>query len=349
MRKKFATLHNVFLATVVSVLAFTVTGCDNKNTSLQASPKSIILHVGYENAEGEPFDLGCRKWQELVNTRSHGEIQIKLYPSSTLGTKSEIMNRMSTGEAVSTLTDGAFCYEHGIYDMGIVFGPFLFNNWEEAFRLHRSAWYHQQAKQLEEKAKIKMISTNWRYGARHTLSVNPITKIEDFEGLKIRVPTNIIQIKGMEVLDAFPKPLQLAEVYNALKNGEIDAVENPLSVLYGNKFHEVAKNLLVDSHIYNITNIAVSSEFWNTLTPKQQGLLKSTCDEAALYQNQMQDKAENELLKKFEAAGVKVTFPDELFRIELKTKSLKFYTLPDFSKWSPNLYEIVNKAMRSEQ
>lgn len=348
MLKKFATLPAVLLASVVSVLAFTVTGCDDKAASLQASPNSIILHVGYENAEGEPFDLGCRKWQELVNTRSHGEIQLKLYPSLTLGTKFEIMSRMAAGEAVATLTDGAFCYEHGVYDMGIVFGPFLFNNWEEAFRLHRSAWYQQQAKLLEDKAKIKIISTNWRYGARHTLSVKPITKIEDFSGLRIRVPTNIIQIKGVEVLGAFPKPLQLNEVYNALKNGEIDAVENPLSVLYGNKFHEVAKNLLVDGHIYNITNIVVGTDFWNTLTPKQQELLKSTCDEAAAYQNKMQDQAENELLKKIEAAGVKVTFPDELFRIELKAESLKFYTLPEFSKWSPNLYEIVNKAMQAE-
>lgn len=348
MQKKFATLPTVLLAAVVSVLAFTVTGCDDKNATLQASPNSIILHVGYENAKGEPFDLGCRKWQELVHARSHGEIQLKLYPSSSLGSKSEIMKRMAAGEAVSTLADGAFFYGQGVYDIGIVFAPFLFNNWEETLRLHHSPWFQQQAKLLEDQGKIKILSSDWRYGARHTLSTRPIKSLEDFKGLRIRVPTNIIQIKGMEVVEAIPKPLPLAEVYDALKRGEIDAVENPLAVLYNGKFHEVAKYLLLDGHVYNIANIIVGTDFWNALTPKQQELLQSTCNEAAVFQNQQLDEAENQLLRKFEAEGVEITFPDEMTRIEFKVAALKFYTLPEFSTWTPNLYEIVNKALKSE-
>ena len=164
----------------------------------------------------------------------------------------------------------------------------------------------------------------------------------------MRVPTNIIQIKGFEVLGAKPVPMPLDEVYNALKKGEIDAVENPLAVLYNGKFQEVAKYLLLDGHVHNVTNLVVGEDFWNSLTKEQQEILQSTCEEAGVYQNEMLSKAEDELLKQFEAAGVTITFPDELLRIQLKAASLKFYTLPEFSKWSPNLYETVNKAMHSE-
>lgn len=313
----------------------------------EGSAGAIVLHVGYENAEGEPFDLGCRYWQELVEKRSDGALCLKLYPSSTLGSKSEIMDRMAAGEPVATLTDGAFFYDRGIYDLGITFGPFLFSNWEEAFRLYRSEWYRSQSSLVESIAHMKIIASNWRYGARHTLSVKPVTHVEDFHGLKVRVPQNNIQIKGFSVLEAVPKPMPLSEVYNALKKGEIDAVENPLAVLYNGRFHDIAKNLLLDGHIYNVTNLVVSLDFWNTLTPEQQSLLASTCKEAGLYQNQKQSEAEDELLKKFESEGVTITFPDEMLRIQLKAASLKFYTLPDFSNWSPNLYETVNREMHS--
>ena len=343
MKHPFAAL---LLAAATSVLA--LVGCADDESNPTPAADALVLHVGYENAVGEPFDQGCRKWQELVNQRSHGKMQLKLYPLSTLGSKSEIVDRMVAGEPVSTLTDGAFFYDRGIYDMGIVFGPFLFSNWEEANRLHHSAWYKEQAQKLETQAHLKIVAANWRYGARHTLSTQPITQLEDFKGLRVRVPTNIIQIKGFEVLGAKPVPLPLDEVYNALKKGEIDAVENPLAVLYNGKFQEVAKYLLLDGHVHNVTNLVVGEAFWNSLTKEQQEILQSTCEEAGVYQNEMLSKAEDELLKQFEAAGVNITFPDELLRIQLKAASLKFYTLPEFSKWSPNLYETVNKAMHGE-
>ncbi len=343
MKHSFAAL---LLAAATSVLA--LVGCGDDQSTPTPAADALVLHVGYENAVGEPFDQGCRKWQELLNQRSNGKMQLQLYPLSTLGSKSEIMDRMAAGEPVSTLTDGAFFYDRGIYDMGIVFGPFLFSNWEEANRLHHSAWYKEQADKLEKQAHLKIIAANWRYGARHTLSTQPITQLEDFQGLRVRVPTNIIQIKGFEVLGAKPVPMPLDEVYNALKKGEIDAVENPLAVLYNGKFQEVAKYLLLDGHVHNVTNLVVGEKFWNSLTKEQQEILQSTCEEAGNYQNEMLSKAEDELLKQFEAAGVTITFPDELLRIQLKAASLKFYTLPEFSKWSPNLYETVNKAMHSD-
>ena len=140
--------------------------------------------------------------------------------------------------------------------------------------------------------------------------------------------------------------MALGEVYTSIQQGTIDGVENPLAVLYNGKFHEVAKYLLLDGHVYNVTNLVVGVDFWNSLTPEQQKLLQETCDEAGDYQNQLQEKDEAEILKKFEAEGVTITYPDDAFKAQLKDASLKFYSLPDFKNWSPNLYETVNKAMK---
>lgn len=332
----------VLAATLLAALGLSACGDSNKSTE----NKTVVLRVGYENHPGEPFDLGCQKWKELLEQRSNGTMKIELYPSSQLGSKDDIMDQMVAGEPVSTLTDGAFYYDRGVKDMGIVFGPFLFSSWDEAFKLNASPWYQEQSKKLEDVAHIKIISTDWRYGARHTLTTKPVNKIEDLHGLKIRVPTNQIQVKGFEVLGATPTPMALGEVYTSIQQGTIDGVENPLAVLYNGKFHEVAKYLLLDGHVYNVTNLVVGIDFYNSLTPEQQKLLKETCDEAGKYQNELQEQIEQDILAKFKAEGVIITTPSTEFRKELIEASKKFYSLPEFSDWSENLYDTVKKNMQ---
>ncbi len=317
-------------------------------TSAYAADKpEIVLNVGYGNNPGEPFDLGCQKWKELVAERSGGKMALELYPSQQLGSKDEVMDQMVAGEPVATLTDGAFYYDRGVHDMGIVFGPFLFQSWEEAFKLNDSDWFKGQAKLVEDVAHMKIISANWRYGARHTLTTKPIKTLDDFKGLKLRVPTNQIQIKGFEVLGASPTGMALGEVYTALQQGTIDGVENPIPVLYNGKFHEDAKYLLLDGHVYNVTNIVVGTDFFNKLTPEQQKILVDTCNEAGEYQNKIVEQVEQDLLAKFKEEGVTVTEPSPEFKAQLVEATKKFYSDKDLSsKWSPNLYETVKAAMK---
>lgn len=347
---RFKSFCAVALA-VAATLSLSACGdSDSKKSSTQATNASaenpIIIRVGYENHPGEPFDLGCQKWKELLEAKSNGTMKIELYPSSQLGSKDDIMDQMVAGEPVSTLTDGAFYYDRGVKDMGIVFGPFLFNSWDEAFKLNTSNWYAEQSKILEEKAHIKIISATWRYGARHTLTTKPVNSLADLKGVKVRVPTNVIQVKGFEVLGATPTPLPLGEVYTSIQQGTIDGVENPLAVLYNGKFHEVAKYLLLDGHVYNVTNLVVGVDFYNSLTPEQQKLLTDTCNEAAVYQNEIQEKLEAEILQKFKDEGVTITTPSPEFKQQLVEASKKFYTLPEFSDWSEGLYDTVKAQMK---
>lgn len=329
-------------ATLAACLAAVMT----IGASAASADDTVVLRVGYGNNPGEPFDLGCHKWKELIEERSGGKFKIELYPSSQLGSKDDVMDQMVAGEPVCTLTDGAFFYDRGVKDMGIVFGPFLFDNWDQAFKLNASQWYQDQSKLVEENAHLKIIGADWKYGARHTLTTKPINKVEDFKGMKIRVPTNNIQVKGFEVLGATPTPMALGEVYTSLQQGTIDGVENPLAVLYNGKFHEVAKYLLLDGHVFNITNLVVGTDFYNSLTPEQQKLLVETCKEAGVYQNKIVEDSEAEILAKFKAEGVTVVDPSPEFKKALVETSKKFYSLPDFKDWTPGLYDTVKKAMQ---
>lgn len=169
---------------------------------------------------------------------------IEIYPDSQLGDKSSLIDSMLLGENVCTLADGAFYADYGVPDFGIVFGPFLFDSWEQCWTLTESDWYKEQCAKLEEKG-LKILSSNWVYGERHILTTKPVNTVEDLSGMKIRVPSNEIQSIGFDVLGP---PLQacLLVMYNqALRQRPLMAAENPLATLYGRKLHEVAPYLIL--------------------------------------------------------------------------------------------------------
>lgn len=305
----------------------------------------VVLQVAFENSITEPVGAGWEKAQELIKEKSGGTMAIELYPDSQLGDKSSLIDSMLLGEPVCTLADGAFYADYGVPDFGIVFGPFLFDNWDQCWTLIESDWYNEQCSKLEEKG-LKLIASNWIYGERHTLTNVPVNTVEDLAGLKIRVPANEIQSKGFDVLGATSTGMALGDVYQALQTKTIDGAENPLGTLYGRKLHEVAQYLILDGHVKNFTTLVVSNDWFNSLTEEQQGWFLETMKEAGEYNNEVQQEKEAEYLQLMVDEGVTVVDPSEEVLQGFKEKSRPFYDM--FPQWSEGLYETVRAAMGAE-
>lgn len=309
-----------------------------------ASGDVVTLQIGFENSISEPIGQGLEKWKELVDEKGDGSLKIELYPDSQLGDKSKLIDSMLLGEPVATLADGAFYADYGVPDFGIVFGPFLFDSWDQCWKLIESKWYQEQCDKLEAKG-LKILTSDWAYGARHTLTVKPVNTVEDFKGMKIRVPSNEIQSVGFDCLGATSTGMALGDVYQALQTKTIDGAENPLATLYGRKLHEVAKNLILDGHVLNFTTWVCSADWFNSLTPEQQTLLVETGEEAGMYNNQVQQKSEAEYLQKMKDEGVNVVQPSEEVLQGFRDKAKSFYDKGAQFGWSDGLYDTVRAAM----
>ena len=305
----------------------------------------VVIRIGHESNPGEPIDLAVKEWKRLLEEKSNGTMKIEIFPASQLGSKNNIIDQMQAGSAVVTIADGAFYADRGVPDFGIQFAPYLFSDMDEALKLPRTDWWKEQEKKLSEKAGLQIVTANWVYGARHTMTTEPVSHVSDLEGMKIRTPTNTIQIKGFEVLGATPTPMTLSEVYTSLQQGVIEGVENPLHILYNGRFYEVAKYLALDGHVMNVASWVTGSKFYKTLNSEQQELFRSTGDEAGRFLNNIQNGLFNEYLGKLKAAGVTVT---EVNLEEFRQASKAFYSLPEInSLWSRDLYKTVRAALDS--
>ncbi|NLH70310.1 MAG: TRAP transporter substrate-binding protein DctP [Brooklawnia sp.] len=303
----------------------------------------ITLQAGYENNPGEPIDLAMNKWSELLAEKSGGTMRMDIYPSSQLGSKKDLIDQMIAGSPVITLADGAFYADMGVPDFGIVFGPFLFDTWDDAWRLTQSDWYAEQSALLENQG-VRILTSKWKYGDRHLLINRSIDSVDGLKGLKVRVPNNLIQIKGFEAMGATPTPMALGEVYTALQTGTIDGLENPLPVLYNGRFQEVAKYLILTGHVRNFTTWITGTATFNALSDEQKQWLTETGDEAGVFNNEKQDLVFDETLQKMKDEGVTVL---DLDINEFKQKAQSFYSMDEVTKnWTPGLYDTVRAAMK---
>ena len=255
---------------------------------------------------------------------------------------------MVMGENTITVADGAFLADYGVPDFGIFYAPFMFENWDEEWAVIDSDWYKDLCDQLASKGGIRVLSSNWIYGSRDIMSTKQITTPEDLKGLKLRVSSNDLSITSFNDLGAASVGMDMGDVYQALQAGTIDAVENPVVSLANRSFQEVAKYVVRDGHILATSMWICGESFYNTLTDEQKQILSECADEAGLYNNELQDDATEDALKKLEEAGVTVTeLTDEQKAAWIEAG--QYFYQNDTAKlgWSDGLYDTVKAAAKA--
>ena len=336
MRAKICLLTAVLGAVLLSA------GCGGKSDSTGGV---IRISIGQSNNPGEPFAEAADYWAEILEEESGGTMVMTHYPSDQLGSKTDLFDQMIAGDAVIAPGSGPFFSDLGIADFGIVQAPYLCASWDEMEHLMDSSWYLNLEKQLEEKG-YKVIARNWKYGTRHTLTKHPVQHPGDLKGMKIRVPDSVPYVKTFEAIGANPTPLSMNEVYPALQQGTIDGLENPLPTIVNGGWQEVAKYVLLDGHILDMTSMVCGLDFWNSLTPEQQDILQRTAEKAGEYQNQLMVKAEEDARLRLEQAGVQFSEADV---DEFRKAAEVYYTYDEFKNWTPGLYDTVKAILAEEE
>jgi len=311
----------------------------------ETSGDVIKIQVGYENATTEPAAIAIEKWAELVKERSNGTMELELFPNSALGKKTELIDQMIMGEPIITVADGAFLADYGVADFGIFYAPFMFDNWDEEWAVVDSDWYADLCSQLADTAQIRVLSSNWIYGARNIMSTKQIVTPDDIAGVKMRVSSNKLSITSFESLGASAVGMDMGDVYQALQAKTIDGVENPITSLANRSFQEVAKYVVKDEHILATSMWICGDGFYSTLTDEQKTILSETADQAGIYNNGLQAEGEEKATQLLLDAGVTITELTPQQKAEWVEAGQKFYeSAADELGWSEGLYETVKAA-----
>lgn len=314
--------------------------------SSSTTEAKYVLKLCTEQTEGDPIDMGCDKWAELVSEATDGAVKIEVYPSSQLGAKADLIEMMLMGQNVCTIADGSYLMDY-VPDFGVVMGPFLFTDWNAMYKITASDWWQDMSSKLEDQG-LKIVSTNWIYGERQLMTKTPIKSLSDLKGLKIRVPNNDISVAMFNDLGSAATPMALNDVYTSLSQGVVDGVENPLTTLYNNKFQEVCKYVTMTSHQMTFSNFIVGEQFWSSLPKEYQDAIVSCGEEAAKYNNDLYQQVSKDMQDKLTAAGCTISTLDPKVQEDFKNACLSLYkNYESNGTWSKGLYDQIQKIINS--
>ena len=268
----------------------------------------LTMKFAHFAALEHPANIAAKQFVDRVSTRTKGAIAITVYPNNQLGDPTQQAAQIKAGVIDMGLpTEGQLDkYDKAFAAVEL---PFVFDSRAEVFKVLDGpgiAWLGPLA---EKQGFITL--HNWDYGFRNvTNSVRPINTPDDMKGLKIRTPPEIQIEAAMEALGAIVTPISFAELYLALSQHVVDGEENPVSVIYYNKYNEVQKHLALTRHVYNNMILTVSAMSWPKLTTAQQTIFREESASAGDLMRKLTGDQEKDQIAKLQAAGMQVTTPD---------------------------------------
>ncbi len=277
-----------------------------------------VLKFAHHYPMEHPHTLGVEMFKKLVEERSKGEIEVQLYPNNQMGNSHQIFENLMLGSLDIILTDPGAPAFANIPLWDLVMGPFMYRDYAHAFKVAHSPMMQQMYDDLEKKLGITVIDPIWFYGLRHiTTAKTPIRVPNDLKGLKIRTPEIPGFIKAIEVIGGTPTPLSFGDLYLALKQGVVDGQENPVGVIYSNKYFEAQKYINLTGHILSKNTVYMSTKVLKKLSAENQKIVLEAINEAGRYNDKLIELSEKETLAKLEEKGMTVITPDvEAFRVK---------------------------------
>lgn len=278
-------------------------------TAFAAEPakKPIVMKLGHVQNESDLWQLGALKFAELVDAKTKGAVQIKVFPNSTIGNDRDMAEGLQIGSVDFALIAGVLGnFEPSIQIMEL---PYLFKDETHLRKVMYGPIGDQLLDKLLKSSDIRGLAF-WERGPRQLTTNKPVNSLSDIKGLKIRVPEIPPIIAAWKAMGANPTPMAWGEVYTGLQQNVIEAQENPVPFIHAGKIYEVQKYIALTNHKYEYVLIAMSNKSWLKLNPEQQKAVKEAAAEATKYENKLVSDKSDSLLKDLQAKGMKVTRPD---------------------------------------
>lgn len=222
------------------------------------------FHYQPEKSHVHPFLVGL--W-DAVREETHGLVDIEVCADNG-GTK------LAHLEVVDQVIDGQIQF-YAL--MGSIMGPlvpamniqslpFIFSSSEDAYASMDGELGDFLRNELRSKGIYLFPSGLMENGFRHIVTNNrPIFTAADLEGLTIRIPEGEVFEDTFKALGANPVQLFVLELYESLRNGSLQAQENPLAIIESLKLYEVTKYISKTSHMWSGFNIIGCLSFWESM------------------------------------------------------------------------------------
>lgn len=315
------------IAAILScIIIFSLTSCTSAgNTSVSDSTgessrqteatdveikENITLKIGFSTKSSDPRVQVSEAFKKTVEEQTQGRITVELYPDGKLGSDAELIKGVINGDVDMTVSSAGNFADY-VPEVGASALPFLFSDFEEAWEFVDG----ETERQIEEKLteyNIRVLA-HFDNGFRCVTtseSVGPVNTVSDMEGIRIRTPQNQMVMETLSALGAKPYVMDFTKLYDALKNGEFDAQENPVPIIYNSRLYEVQSCLAITNHSYDMMLFVIRDDIWESLSEQDREILRAAAAEAQKQDRELIQTQTMRYIDMLEEKGMTITYPD---------------------------------------
>ena len=206
-----------------------------------------------------------------LSEASGGAHSVSVFPSRQLGNEAEMLQQLQTGAldmAFMTVAE----VSNRAPDFGAFYAPYLANDIAHAGRILRSETANSMLDPLPGKVGVVGVGYGMA-GLRQIVSRGEVNSASDLAGLKLRITPFTPILDFYNAVGAAPTPMPLPAVYDALANGQVDAIDMDAELIWLLKYYDHADTIIQSDHMMFPMVGLVSAKVWAGLSEEDRAMI----------------------------------------------------------------------------
>lgn len=280
-------------------------------TTASVRAESVTLRFALITGETFPYMDGAKKFKELIEARSKGDVKVLIFPGGQLGNEREINEAILEGSIQIGVGAGAMANLAPIYN--IVQVPFLIQGQKHMAAIADGPIGRKLAQRIEQQGGFRVLG--WFSTGDSPLETvkKPVRTPADLEGVKMRVIETPVLVDAMKALGANPTPMPYTEVYTGMKQGVIEGAHLDVLSVDTLKIYEIAKYMTDWDQITFVSEprpVIMKAKYFDSLSAARQKLIREAMLEAAVHERKVFTDKMGAIRDKLLAQGVTITKVD---------------------------------------
>jgi len=255
---------------------------DNSSGNSNSGDAEYQFKVANVLAESDVSSYGLDKFEELVEEKSDGNIQVEVLHGGQLGSGVETFEAVKNGNL--DMAADSFANLASITPAFEMFHlPFLFESRDQLLNAIDSEKINQKINDELAEDNLRWFST-FEIGGPRVIGTSDkkVTSLSDLEGMTFRASRSPLEIASHEAWGAKGQTVDWPETPEAVRLGMVDGLTVPYASFYSAKFHEGDLiNYIADVSFQTYASVTVvNSEKWKELPEDVKNILTEAEQEA---------------------------------------------------------------------
>lgn len=302
---------------------------------------SMELRLGHATPAGVTHDIAAKHFAKLVDEKTGGALQIKVFGNSQLGSLQELWAQVKTGAIDLFVQDpgAAFMVEPPPKNFMITLFPYVFKSQEHFHKFVESEMFSAMMDKVEKAANVEYIGYLGDRAPRgFGTSGKRVSTPEEMENLKLRVPEVPPFVMAYKAWGANPTPIQAKDMYTSVKSGMVAGMDIDMASCYAAKYYEILDYYSAIDYMRSGVGVWMYEGKWKELSGDFQKALREAASETVVHVNKVTADQLAEAEKNLMERGMEIIKPDPTPWME-RTRGVVLGA--EGKMWKDGLYEKI--------